>query len=204
MFLARLDLQPLEMIDDKDLAPVIQAYNARLAAVTSRFDKLVADRVNLGDLSRWRQVHAAVVRKEYERLLLESWDALVELDQVVNVYKNTLDRFGNSLDDKSVGLADKREQVVASVAKSMDKVRREYARANPERGEGYFGDEVNASEPVVAVDKQIAEMQQVLEWVQSRKYRITSHASVVETRMREVFPYLLSCSGTQHGPMGEM
>ena len=63
---------------------------------------------------------------------------------------------------------------------------------------------MNASEPVVAVDKQIAEMQQVLEWVQSRKYRITSHASVVETRMREVFPYLLSCSGTQHGPMGEM
>jgi hypothetical protein len=202
--LVRLDLQPLEMIEDRNLAPVIQAYNARLAAVTSRFAKLAADRLNLSDFTRLRQAHAAVVRQEHERLLLESWDALVELDQVVGDYGKTLDEIRNSLHIKGLPLGDKREKAVACVSKSMGKVRRECVRANPERGEGYFWEEVNASELVMAVDKQITEVQQALESVQSRKYRIISNGSVVETRMREVFPYLLSCSGAQHGSTGEM
>ena len=190
--LARLDLQPLEMIDDKDLAPVIQAYNARLAAVTSRFGKLTADRVSLSDLPRWQQTHAAVVRQEHQRLLWESWDALVELNQVVSDYKSNLDKIRSYIDVKWTALTDIHEKTVASVAKSMDKVRREWIRANPERGEGHFWEEVDASEPVVAVDQQITEVRQAMDSVQTSQYRIVTRTSALEARMREVFSYLLS------------
>jgi hypothetical protein len=190
MELEALNADALQL--EGDLLADALANHGKVMDLFKRFNRLAADRRKLVDFDAWAHKDAASFRAEWSRLLAEGWDALWELQYVLQEREALLGRVKDSLDARVAQLNAQREKVVEAVRKGMSKVHKEYVRSNPYGGEGHFNELVENSDEVNAVDDRLGPARRALESAAYAKHGMGAKFTRLTNRQHEVFRLMLS------------
>ena len=141
MVLERLDRSLIDarLADGDDgLAAAIGQHNAGQTDFDERFCKLTCDRTaKQMQVDEMLLMDSSSIRAMQDRLLDESWDALVALKKLVNAREKLLGRLKEHLLKRLNYHQDLQDRIVANTRKLLAREHRAYFKSDPIRAEAH-------------------------------------------------------------------
>ena len=186
-----LELLPINVMADDDLAEMIQEHNAHLVKLRERIDVLVADRERLADPTQWLETDDVVIGVARNRVRAEGWNVLLAIRRALCEREQVLARIEAQLEDRRQAAGEQLEATAASVERRLAGTRRDLARDNPLRAGLHFRAMVDADPRVEACSQKVDEADAALTSAVDARRRARSDLSTVAARQREMFAVLV-------------
>lgn len=192
-----LNLRGLEPLDtgavaaDGDLVAMVEVHNARLTRAADRLRQLAADRERLARFDGWQQADSADIAAARCHVRRESWDAVLALRRVLEERAPLLGEMENRLRGRYFALDEAHSATLAAAERRLDKERRKMELANFATAGGHFAALVADEEPVREASDRFVAAREAFESVAAARRAIGYDLTVVTTRQREVFVWLM-------------
>ena len=192
--LRRVDRTPLDVglaQGDEQLTALIEQHNASLLELDGRFKRLADDRAAMTSAEDLLLCDSATIRAERDRLIDESWDALVALRKALGLRQALARQLESHADERSTELLTQREKAVAEAQRALTREHRAYIKAEPMRSEAYVEDLASEDETVAELNRQISDLGEAVDHLHSLRQKAHNGESMLTFRQREAIDNLL-------------
>jgi hypothetical protein len=177
---------------DGDFVAMVEVHNARLARAVDRLRQLAADRERLADFDAWLAAESSDIATARCHVRREAWDAILELRRVLEERETLLVEMEGRLRNRYCALDDAHSAAVAKAEKRLAKERPALEKANPYNAGSRFVELVANEAPVAGAAEALASAREAFESVAAARRAIGGDLTMVTTRQREVFAWLMA------------